>query len=138
VSPGVRTTPCSEGVVVGRMRKAEQFYAAAETIQDVADDEAETRDAFVTLCVLAGIAAADVLCCLSLGRHARGDDHQQAMALLRRVAPGGSELSNALSVLMGMKTRAGYGHAAVTADQGKRAERAAKRLLDAARQRRTS
>lgn len=50
------------------MRKAEQFYAAAETIRDVADDEAETRDAFVTLCVHAGIAAADVLCCLSLGR----------------------------------------------------------------------
>lgn len=119
------------------MRKAEQFLTAAENARDVAENEEDVRDAFVTLCVHAGIAASDVICCVALGQHARGEDHQEAIALLPRVAPGGNDLADALSVLLGMKTRAGYGDSTVTADQVKRAERAAKRLLDGARQRRT-
>jgi hypothetical protein len=135
--PGNSDSPCDARVIAGRMRKAEQFLTAAENVRDLAENEEDARDAFVTLCVHAGIAASDVLCCLALGQHARGEDHQEAIALVRRVAPGGGELANALSVLLGMKTRAAYGDATVTADQVKRAERAAKRLLDAARQRRT-
>ena len=131
-----RPSPCDAGEAAGRMAKANQFFDAAATIQDLADDQADVGDAYVTLCVHAGIAAADVLCCLSLGEHAVGDNHQDAIALLHRVSPAGSELAKALNSLLGMKTRAGYSASPVTADTRKRAGRAAEKLVSAARERR--
>lgn len=77
----------------GRLRKARQFLDAAVTIRDFADDEASIGDAFVTLCVHAGIAAADAICCYALGEHARGDSHQEALQLLKKVKPDGAERS---------------------------------------------
>ncbi|MHB1568462.1 MAG: hypothetical protein ACYC0H_04590, partial [Solirubrobacteraceae bacterium] len=68
-----RTRRCDEATIAGRLRKAEQFLDAAETIRDAADDEDQMADALVTLCVHAGIAAADVLCCIALGEHAQGE-----------------------------------------------------------------
>ena len=112
-----------------------QFHDAAETIREFADDEADVGDAFVTLAVHAGPAAANALCCVSLGEHALGDDHQQAVQLIGRVTPGGSEFANALSTLLSVKTRAGYSADPVTADMRKRAARAAERLVTAARDR---
>ncbi len=117
------------------MKKAYQFFEAAEIIRGVGDEEVEIGDAFVTLCAHAGIAAADAICCQALGEHSRGQDHNEAVALLKRVKPGGNELARALSALLGMKTRAGYSAQAVTADQRKRAERYAGKLVDAARSR---
>lgn len=64
------------------MAKADQFYLAAETIATTIEDQ-EIADAYVTLCVHAGIAA-DVICCARLGEHAHGDDHQEAIALLSK------------------------------------------------------
>jgi hypothetical protein len=57
------------------MRKAEQFWDAAESVRELADDEAEIGDVYVTLCIHAGIAATDVVCCNALGEHAVGEDH---------------------------------------------------------------
>jgi len=54
------------------MAKADQFYLAAETIATTIEDQ-DIADAYVTLCVQAGIAAADVICCARLGEHAQGD-----------------------------------------------------------------
>jgi hypothetical protein len=46
----------------------------------------ERRDpSIVTLCVHAGIAAADVLCFAKLGVHHDGDNHDQAIALVAKV-----------------------------------------------------
>lgn len=131
-----RTKPCDDAVAAGRLSKAEQFFEAAETIRDFADDEHEVGDAYVTLCVHAGIAAADAICCIELKEHAQGDDHHQALALLAKVRPGGSELAKSLAPLLGMKTRAGYSHRMVNNDNRKRAQRHAERLLRAARDRR--
>lgn len=131
-----RTRPCDAGVIAGRMTKAEQFLDAAETIREFADDEAEVGDAYVTLCIHAGIAAADVICCVNLGQHAIGESHQEAIGLLRTVAPDGGELADALRTLLRMKTRAGYAAAPITAQNRTRAPRAATKLVDAARQRR--
>jgi hypothetical protein len=69
-----RTRPCDAAVTSGRLRKAEQFLEAAETIREFADDEHNVADAYVTLCVHAAIAAADVICCNELGRHAVGEN----------------------------------------------------------------
>jgi hypothetical protein len=49
-----RTRPCDDAVIHGRLRKAEQFWEAAEIAREFADDEAEVGDAYVTLCVHAG------------------------------------------------------------------------------------
>ena len=129
-----RTKPCDDTTAEGRRRKAEQFLDAAEVIRDFADDEAEVGDAFVTLCVHAGIAAADAICCEYLGHHVQGDDHNRAVAELGKVRPRGVELSADLSVLLGMKTSAGYSARPVNADQRKRAWRRAERLVEAIRE----
>jgi hypothetical protein len=74
-----RTRVCDDAVTAGRLRKAEQFVDAAETVREFADDELDVADAYVTLCVHAGIAAADVICCVSLGVHAVGESHSEAL-----------------------------------------------------------
>jgi hypothetical protein len=94
-----------------------------------------TRRDRITNCIHAGIAAADAICCAVLGEHAQGDDHQQAIELLRRVTPGGTDLAKALAVLLAMKTAAGYGAAPLTEENAKRVRRSADRLVSAARER---
>jgi len=42
------------------MRKAVQFVEAANTIRDFADEHSDIADAYVTLCVHAGIAQSEV------------------------------------------------------------------------------
>jgi hypothetical protein len=132
-----RTRTCDEALVAGRLRKAEQFLEAADMIRDVADDEHELGDAYVTLCVHAGVAAADVICCVALGVHALGEDHNEALSLLGTVRPEGTELAKSLAALLGMKTRAGYSALPVTVENRKRATRQTERLVRAARDRRT-
>lgn len=85
------------------MAKAEQFYDAAIA---VAEETGGLSDAEVTLLVLAGIAAADVICCARLGVYAHGESHQEAVALLRRAAPGSAKH---LNTLLGSKTKAEFG-----------------------------
>jgi hypothetical protein len=132
---GTRLRNCDETIVKGRLAKAEQFLDAAATVRDFADDEADVGDALVTLCVHAGIAAADVICCKSLGHFVQGDDHLQAIAELSKVAPGGKQLGNDLRALLQMKTRAGYAAPPVGAEQRKRAWRRAENLVESARSR---
>lgn len=112
------------------MAKAEQFTAAAESIRDLSDDATDVADAYVTLCVHAGIAAADAICAAKLGVHARGENHRDAVALL---AAADKAASHHLSVLLAMKTRAGYSHLPVSRERALRAGRATDALLDAAR-----
>ena len=131
----MKTRRCDDGIARGRLRKAEQFLESAMNVRDLADDEGDVGDTFVTLCVHAGIAAADVLCCAALGVHAQGEDHGEAVGLLATVRPEGEDASKALRVLLGMKTKAGYSSRAVSGDDRKRALRSAERLVTAARDR---
>jgi hypothetical protein len=117
------------------MRKAAQFLEAAEILRDATDDQEEVGDSLVTLCVQAGIAAADAMCCHALGEHAQGEDHAQAIDLLRRLGNDGAQLASALAVLLAMKTKASYDALPVSGEQRARAHRRAKQLVEAARQR---
>jgi hypothetical protein len=130
-----RTRECDDSFIRGRLRKAEQFLDSAANIRDLADDEADVGDALVTLCVHAGIAASDVICCKALGHFVQGDDHQQAVAEISKVLPGGKELGNDLRALLQLKTRAGYGAPPVSVEERKRAWRRAESLVEAARSR---
>jgi hypothetical protein len=126
----LRTNPCTLEIRQGRLRKAVEFLDAATLIADQADGEAAAPDAFVTLCIQAGIAASDVICCARLGEHAQGQDHNEAVTLLSQAD---SESARHLRVLLGMKTKAGYSHTGISAADAKRAGRAADALVETAR-----
>lgn len=125
-----RTRACTQEVRRGRLRKAGQFLDAADLVHDVADEDDEVADAYVTLCVHGGIAAADVICCARLGEHAQGEDHNEAIALLNKAD---RDSATHLRTLLSMKTKAGYSHRPATADECKRAGRAAEALVETAR-----
>ena len=120
---------CTAATRAGRMAKADQFYLAAETIAETIEDQ-DIADAYVTLCVHAGIAAADIICCARLGEHAQGDDDQEAVALLSKADRAQAKH---LKVLLDLKTHSGYSATPTGAANQKRAARAAAALVSAAR-----
>ncbi len=114
----MRTRPCPEDVLRGRLAKDNEFAEAADLMRDRAADLSDLRDAYVTLCLHAGIAASDVICCRHLGRHAVGESHAD-----------GPQLARALSALLNLKTRIGNSHrraSAATEVQRWRADAAAR------------
>jgi hypothetical protein len=125
-----RPSPCSPEVRAGRLRKAGQFAEAAGDVAELADEVDDVADAYVMLLVHAGIAAADVICCARLGEHAQGENHQDAVALLK-VADDSS--ARHLDTLLRMKTRAKFGHTPASRDDQKKAQRAVDALLKTAR-----
>lgn len=125
-----RTAAGDENVRRGRLAKAEQFADAARTIVEFADQTQDVADAYVTLCVPAGIAAADAICCARLGRYARGENHNDAVTLLRQVD---AEAARELNSLLSMKTLAGYSHLKVSPERVRRASRSMDALMAAAR-----
>jgi hypothetical protein len=126
----VRTNRCTPDIRRGRLRKAVEFLEAATLIADPAGEESPSNDAFVTLCIQAGIAASDVICCARLGEHAQGQDHNEAVALLSQ---GDAESAKHLRVLLAMKTKATYSHTGISTADAKRAGRAAEALVETAR-----
>ncbi|MBD8078483.1 hypothetical protein IF651_05345 [Cellulosimicrobium arenosum] len=117
-----RTTPCDRATRRGRLDKARQFAEVAHQTQILADGvPGEVADAFVTLAVHAGIAASDVICCVRLGEHARGESHSAATALL---ATADRDVAKHLSTLLQMKTTAGYSAVPASAQDMLRAARA--------------
>lgn len=124
----MKTKACPDNVREGRLKKARSFLKAANLISEFDEDE-DDIDTIVSLCVLAGIAAADVLCCGRLGVHAQGQDHSEAVSLLKKVD---KKLANDLARLLQMKTRSGYGFDTSSAATAKATMRQATRLVDAA------
>src|SRR5258707_6620021 len=122
-----RILPCTPDVRRGRLRKAGHFLDAANLIADQAGTEPGSADVFITLCIHAGIAASDVICCARLGQHAQGEKHNKALALLGQADSGSVKH---MRVLLSMKTKAGYSHAEATAADAKRAGRAAETLVE--------
>ena len=102
----------------------------AGLVREVAVENGEKGDVYVTLCAHAGIAASDVICCARLGEHAQGEDHNQAVTLLSKAD---RDSAKHLRILLGMKTKAGYSHTSLTLDECKRAGRAAEALVETAR-----
>lgn len=127
-SDHAKTVPAQTNIQQGRLAKAKQFLRVADDAREIYDGE-NIGDAVVTLYVHAGIAAADAICAAALGKHAKGPDHHNAVALLASVD---GLASKSLSVLLGMKTRAGYGHDPISVAKLISAERAARLLVERA------
>lgn len=119
----MRTNECTPAVSKGRQAKAEEFFEAATAIDTLVDG----HDSAATLYIHAGIAAADVLCCRVLGRHAQGQDHGDGVTLLGQVD---KVAARNLATLLQHKTRAGYGARRLSSTDHKKVQRAATHLID--------
>jgi hypothetical protein len=126
----VRTKPCNVTILRGRLHKAEQFMTAAGTVRDLVDENGDVADAYVTLCVHAGIAAADVFAAPAWGSTHKVSVMIEAIGLLMKVD---RDAAKHLRTLLGLKAKAGYSHTSATADDFKRAGRAVETLVEKAR-----
>ena len=126
-----RQAACGPGEARERRQYAEQQLALAEVGEPW--PTAVERKASGSCAVLAGIAAADAICCQRLGRRSRGQDHRTAADLLRRVTPEGEHLGKDLDTVLADKDAMQYGTALVTATRHLRLLRATRRLVHAAR-----
>ncbi|WP_448006168.1 hypothetical protein [Agromyces bauzanensis] len=98
-------------------------------VEQFMNDGTDLRDAYVTLCVHAGIAAADVICMDALGEYYSGERHDEATRLLATVDVASSRH---LAALLGVKTKAGYSDVPVSNEQLVRAKRSMEGLIERA------
>jgi hypothetical protein len=125
-----RRAPCGPTEAARKVRLARAYLDQAE--QAVGLDTQEGRNVAAGNAVLAAIAASDALTCLRLGRHSRGQAHQEATALLRTIRPDGATLAKNLHTALGVKDAAHYGSVFVSAATLRSTLRAATRLVEAA------
>lgn len=115
---------CDPAVTRGRLAKAIEFFDLAESAENTHPTAA--GDLYVD----AGIAAADVICCVRLGVHSNTGKHTEARALLNK-ADRGSE--RYLATLLGLKNKAAYTHEPISAAECKKMNRAASHLVETAK-----
>ena len=125
-----REAPCGPAEARRRVRMARTYLDVSEQAELLESDEG--RNVAAGNAVLAAIAAADGLCCLRLGRHARGQAHQEATALLRTIRPDGPALAKDLATALGVKDAAHYGTVFVSPTVLRSTLRATTRLVSAA------
>lgn len=111
-------------VISGRLAKATEFFDLAELAQD--SHPSAAGDLYID----AGIAAADVICCVRLGMHSTSGNHDEARVLLAKVDSG---YGRHLATLLGLKNKAAYTHEPISSAECKRMARAAGHLVDAAK-----
>lgn len=76
------------------------------------------------------IAASDAVCCHSLGKRSRSDDHRDAVDLVKQITPGGAKAANNLALLLGLKDESQYGFGDIAATKLRRALRRAGSLVE--------
>jgi len=126
-----RTRRCDRQDAAQRYDQAKAFAELAEL--DPISADGPTRSAAVSNAILGGIAAADAICCRRLGRHAAGDDHQQALALLEEAGEVGKAARGHLETLLSIKNKAQYEEVDPTVTEAKRAVRAMCSILELAK-----
>ncbi|HMM95828.1 hypothetical protein [Phycicoccus sp.] len=121
-----RVVACTPAECRARRDQARAFLEVAELV--LTEDRREAHVA-AALAVLAGIAAADAICGLSLGKWSRGQDHHQAVELLGDVALRDPTLPSKLRRLLADKDAAHYSPALITVEKAKTMVRQAAALL---------
>jgi len=124
----VRTRPVSEAQVLAYLTKAEEYLAAAQ-----AELDAGRAIAATSLAVHAGINAADAVTGVRVGVRSAGQDHEQAIVLLRTAGPDGQAVAKELGRLLPMKTRAEYEPDEIPTSDATRGVERARRAVDVAR-----
>ncbi len=123
----VKTAPCGQREYMKRLRDARKHIELAEIANS--EPHAESKNAAVACAVLAGIAASDAACCKALQVSSRGDDHVEAVELLRKIRPGGESAARDLARLVALKTPSQYGFDDVAVSDAKAAIRRALSLI---------
>ena len=127
-----RTVRCGALDARVRLRTAVAYLEVAELVLDERRHD-EYISVAAGLAVLAGIAAADSICCTRLGRLHRGEDHRGAASLLTEAVPDGKALASRLLRLLDVKDEAHYGVIGVAPRKGRDAIKWARQLVERAR-----
>ncbi|MEN8237893.1 MAG: hypothetical protein ABFR53_01700 [Actinomycetota bacterium] len=114
------------------MEQAQQYLDVAELV--LSDETGSEATVATGNAVLAGIAAADAICCSLTGSRYRGSDHREAAGYLEGVTSDAA-LGRALRDLADYKDQAHYGLTNVRINRARAAIRRAHRLIEAARTR---
>lgn len=124
-----RQPACGETQARSRAKVARIYLDIAQLTAGEQDDA--SRNVAAGNAVLAGIAAADAICCVHLGKRSRGQDHREAVSLLQAVSPNGQKLAADLATVLAVKDPAHYGDTLIGATKLKTTVRAATRLVEA-------
>lgn len=127
---GGRTAPCTKRDARTRLDQANAYLEVAELT--VGERGGEWASVAAGVAVLAGIAAADAICCVRIGERSRGQNHRQAAELLESATPDGPALADSLVKLLDVKDQAHYGTRVVSAAQARGSIRRARTLVDRA------
>jgi len=125
-----RTRACDKSAARSRLDQAQAFVEVAEIAHDLGDDS--TFNVAGVLAVLAGVAAGDAACCAALGKRSRGQDHREAVAVVKLVPGEGAQMARDLERLLRIKDSAQYGIYTLGGQQVLAAIRQAKSLVRAA------
>lgn len=124
----MRTRPGGRAEGRARFKIAAKYHEVAELAATETGDA--LNNVVVGIAVLAGIAAADALCLVSLGKSYAGTDHAEAARLLEEVD---ARLAKELAKLVRLKPPAHYGYSFLSDTDRTVALRSAEKLLAAAR-----
>jgi hypothetical protein len=94
------------------MKEARVYLAMAELAGSGSSAENKVAGSNA---ILAGIAAADAICGLVLGERSAGDDHTQAINLLKKAIHPSTKAATSLKRLLTQKTPVQYGADAISA-----------------------
>lgn len=126
-----RMEPMTRADARVRARHGRAFLDVAELV--VADDTDMAQPSVAgSLAVMAAIAASDAICGISFGERPKGDDHNQAVGVLRQVAPGGQALARDLKRCLDDKSNSQYGLRFLTPSKAQDLIMRATRLVEAA------
>jgi hypothetical protein len=124
-----RTQPCDLAQARSRLRQATALVDAAELVLEFAEaDDVATPGVAASLAVLSGIAASDAVCCAKLRSRSRGQNHRDAVPLLRSVVPLGAAMAKDLERLVLRKDNAHYGMAFISDSEARTMVAWARRL----------
>ena len=123
---------CSASQARIRLGHAELYLDVARLV--IADETGSEATVATGNAVLAGIAAADAICCRAAGERYRGADHREAARFLESVT-GDRRLGAALRELADYKDGAHYGLSHVKTQRARAATRRAEILVRAAQDR---
>lgn len=123
-----RTRPVNAAQVRAYVGKAEEYLSAA-----AAELDADRPIAATSLAIHAGINAADAVTGVRLGVRAAGQDHDEAIRVLRTAGSDGLAVAKELARLLPMKTRAEYEPDDVPKSDAARAVERARRIVETAR-----
>ncbi len=116
-----RSVPCGTSDARGRLVDARAFLDVAEV--------SDNTDVIATNAIHAAIAAADVLCCLALGKRSSSANNSDAVEPLHQVD---ATAANSLRRCLDLKTKAAYETRDLSAKDAAATVRHATHLVEAA------